>query len=274
MAFQTNTQSTRRQLFLNFKGGTGKTTLTAGYGIALAQAGHRVLFVDLDPQGHLSCCLGIREWQVDKTLHHVLVGDTPLDEVIKKISRLDAYIVPSDVSLSATELALGRMPNREWRLVNALALLEDSFDVVLFDASPAITLLNLNAILACRDLIVPILPESLSLHGLRLLLKTLGAIEADFNHKIENIGILLNRYDGADAHCLDIQKRLKDDYKERVLATVIRDSSDLARQSLPSRFGAHLEIGGDVLRDIQDLVREIGPRKASLGEATSRIKAS
>jgi len=270
MAFKSAAESFRKQMFLNFKGGTGKTTLAAAYGLQLAETGRRVLFVDLDPQGHLTKCLGVNEWQFGRTLYHVLVREARIAEVMKKLAGLEAHVVPADISLSATDLSLNGLPYREWRLVHALAPLRRQFDVVLFDASPTISLLNLNAILASRDLIVPVLPDSLSLHGLKTLLATLTSIETDFDHRIENVGILLNRFLPDDAHCVDFHKRLKKIYKGHVLRTVIRYCPDLGNQPSLDRVGARLRLEGQVLEDIRDLMKEIAPtKKRKAGERKS-----
>ncbi|HUT23552.1 MAG TPA: ParA family protein [Sumerlaeia bacterium] len=258
-------------MFLNFKGGTGKTTLSAAYGLQLVKMGRRVLFVDLDPQGHLTKCLGINEWQFDATLFHVLTQDVPVGDVLKKAPGLEAFVVPADISLSAVDLSLGPLPYREWRLVHALSSLTDEFEVVVLDASPTINLLNLNAVLASRDLIVPVLPDSLSLFGLRTLMKTLASIEADFSHRIENIGILLNRFLPDDANCEDVRKRLKQTYSGRVLETVIRHCSELSREPALNRFGARLSLCEEALADFRALIQEIAPLPGTAdGEKGSR----
>jgi chromosome partitioning protein len=262
MAFHRKEDPFLKQLFLNFKGGTGKTTLSAAYGLLQAERGRRVLFVDLDPQGHLTKCVGVNEWQFDKTLYHVLLHGTPVQDIMKKIHGLDAYVVPADFSLSAAELAISAQPHREWLLVHALSPLRKEFDLVVLDSSPTISLLNLNAILACNDLIVPMLPDSLSQHGLKSVIRTLTAIEEDFGHRIGNIGILLNRFLKNDAHCRKVRKSLQETYTSRILKTVIHDDPDFGRQPILYRFGSRLTTEGQAREDFAALAREIGPRRA------------
>jgi chromosome partitioning protein len=261
MVFQPTAGRPRKQLFLNFKGGTGKTTLSAAYGLELARAGIRVLFVDLDPQGHLTRCVGVSEWQFDKTLYHALVRDVPIPEIMKRLPGVEASIIPADVSLSTTDLSLSGLPYREWRLVHALSSVKSNFDVIVFDAAPTISLVNLNAILACQDLIVPILPEPLSIHGLRTLHKTLHSIEVDFGHQIENIVVLLNRFVPDDPGHRTTRKHLQSAYKDHLLRTVVRYNADLSRQPLLNRFGSRLALDGEALADIRALIRGIGPEE-------------
>jgi chromosome partitioning protein len=282
MAFHRSQRPCREQLFLSLKGGTGKTTLSASYGLLMAKRGYRVLFVDLDPQGHLTRCVGLQEWQFDKTLYHVLVQGIRATDVLKKVPGLNACVIPSDISLSATELALCTLAHREWRLVHALSTLKKEFDLLVLDSAPTISLLNLNAILTCRDLIIPILPDSLSLHALAVLLKTLSSAEVDFGHRIENIGILLNRFVPDDRHCLEIQSKLQRAYRDRLLKTVIHECHDFNRQSVlpdgllrsvgqdhPDFFqqpfeqltGARLTLASQTTADIEALAREIGPAR-------------
>lgn len=249
-----------RQLFLNFKGGTGKTTLSAAYGLQLAEQGRRVLFLDLDPQGHLTKCLGINEWQFDRTLYHALVRDVPITELMKKIPGLpESTIVPADISLSTTDLSLSGLPYREWRLVHALSAVKKQFDVVVMDAPPAISLLNLNAILACTDLVIPVLPDSLSVFGLKTLLRTVGSIETDFDHRIGNVRILINKFAPEDPASQESRDFIRKHHKGQLLETVIRHSAHLSRQPLLHRFGARLVLDERSAEDIESLVEEIGP---------------
>jgi chromosome partitioning protein len=172
-------QSIRKQLFLNFKGGTGKSTISASYGFRLAQMGVRTLLIDLDPQGHLTQCLGLNSQQFPKTLFSALVEKEEIDKVIVKTDLPTLDIIPSNLNLSPVELSLFSMNSREFRLRRLLSAVEKNYELIVMDASPSIGLLNLNAILASNDLIIPVLADFLSYHGLKILFETLG-VEEDF----------------------------------------------------------------------------------------------
>jgi chromosome partitioning protein len=172
-----------------------------------------------------------------------------------------SYVVPSDISVSAAELSLGGLPYREWRLVHALSPLRRQFDLVVFDAAPTVSLINLNAILASDDLIIPVLAETLSVHSLTSLMKTLASIEADFGHPLGNAAVLLNRFVPSDPRCMEMRNHLRASCEGRCLRTVVRYCADLSHQPMERRLGSRLKLEGEVLADIQSLADEIAPRK-------------
>ena len=133
----------RKQLFLNFKGGTGKTSLSTSYSYRLAELGYSVLLVDLDSQGHATKCLGYEGEDFEKTLLHVLVRKAPLSEAIQHTPLPNLDFVPSNLGMSTVDLALMPMAGREFKLRKAVEEVEGRYDVVVFDAPPSFGLLNL-----------------------------------------------------------------------------------------------------------------------------------
>jgi chromosome partitioning protein len=249
--------SVRKQLFLNFKGGTGKSSLSASYGFRLAQMGFRILLIDLDPQGHLTQCLGLNNEQYPKTLYNALVEKEDIEKVIVKTDLLTLDIIPSNLNLSPVELSLFSMNSREFRLKRLLSSMEKSYDVIVMDASPSIGLLNLNAILASNDLLIPVLADFLSYHGLKILFETLSTIEEDFSFVFENIFIFLNRYNESHRICRRSKKALETHYKKYLLDTVIRQDTKIAEatsQGTPIFLFAQSSKGAE---DIQNLIGEI-----------------
>src|SRR4030043_2196529 len=109
-------KSIRKQLFLNFKGGTGKSTISASYGFRLAQMGVRTLLIDLDPQGHLTQCLGLNNQQYPKTLFNALIEKEEIEKIVVKTDLPTLDIIPSNLNLSPVELSLFSMNSREFRL--------------------------------------------------------------------------------------------------------------------------------------------------------------
>ena len=249
--------SVRKQLFLNFKGGTGKSSLSASYGFRLAQMGFRILLIDLDPQGHLTQCLGLNNEQYPKTLYHALVEKEEIGKIIVKTDLPTLDIIPSNLNLSPVELSLFSMNSREFRLKRLLGSMEKSYDVIVMDASPSIGLLNLNAILASNDLLIPVLADFLSYHGLKILFETLSTIEEDFSFVFENIFIFLNRYNESHRICRRSKKALETHYKKYLLNTVIRQDTKIVEatsQGTPIFLFAQSSKGAE---DIQDLIGEI-----------------
>jgi chromosome partitioning protein len=250
-------KSIRKQLFLNFKGGTGKSTISAYYGFRLAQMGVRTLLIDLDPQGHLTQCLGLDNQRYPKTLFNALIEREEMENIIVKTDLPTLDIIPSNLNLSPVELSLFSMNSREFRLKRLLGSVEKNYELIVMDASPSIGLLNLNAILASNDLIIPVLADFLSYHGLKILFETLSTVEEDFSFVFENIFIFLNRYNESHRICKRSKKALKTHYEKYLLETVIRQDTKIAEatsQGAPIFLFARSSKGAE---DIQSLIDEV-----------------
>jgi chromosome partitioning protein len=257
LGFPPIVKSIRKQLFLNFKGGTGKSSVSASYGFRLAQMGVKTLMIDLDPQGHLTQCLGLDSSRYPKTLFSALVEKEDLERVIIKTDLSTLDIIPSNLNLSPTELSLFAMNSREFRLRRLLALVEKDYELIVMDASPSIGLLNLNAILASNDLLIPVLADFLSYHGLKILFETLSTIEEDFSFVFENISIFLNRYNESHRICRRSKKALETHYSQYLLQTVIRQDTKIAEatsRGTPIFLFAQSSKGAT---DVQDLIEEV-----------------
>jgi chromosome partitioning protein len=250
-------KSMRKQLFLNFKGGTGKSSVSASYGFRLAQMGVRTLMIDLDPQGHLTQCLGLNSQQYQKTLFNALIEKEELEKVIVKTDLSTLDVIPSNLNLSPVELSLFSMNSREFRLSRLLSSIEKNYELIVMDASPSIGLLNLNAILSSNDLIIPVLADFLSYHGLKILFETLSTIEEDFSFVFENIYIFLNRYNESHRICKRSKKALETHYEKYLLDTVVRQDTKIAEatsEGTPVFLFSHSSKGA---ADIQSLIDEI-----------------
>jgi chromosome partitioning protein len=250
-------KSMRKQIFLNFKGGTGKSSLSASYGFRLAQMGARTLMIDLDPQGHLTQCLGLTNQQFPKTLFNALIEKEEVEKIIVKTDLPTLDVIPSNLNLSPVELSLFSMNSREFRLRRMINSIEKNYELIVMDASPSIGLLNLNAILASNDLLIPVLADFLSYHGLKILFETLSTIEEDFSFVFENIFIFLNRYNESHRICKRSKKALETHYSKYLLETVIRQDTKIAEatsQGTPIFLFAQSSKGA---ADIQSLIDEI-----------------
>jgi chromosome partitioning protein len=251
--------STRRQIFLNFKGGTGKTSISAFYAFRLAQLGMKVLMIDLDPQGHLTQCLGIDHSSFDATLYNVLIERTDIQDVIIDTRMKNLKLIPANLDLSPVELSLTSMNARELRLRKSIAAIQEDYDVIVMDASPSIGLLNLNGILASNELFVPVLADFLSYHGLKILFETLTTIEDDFDFLLDNIYIFLNHFNASHNICLRSREALEKHYSGYLMKTIIRQDTKIAEaasmgmpihQFAPNNRGA---------ADIDSFIREVFP---------------
>ena len=247
----------RRQLFLNFKGGTGKTSLSTSYSFRLAEMGYRVLLIDLDSQGHATKCLGLEGEQFEKTLLDVLVKKVPLSQVIVSSGVPQLDLVPSNLSMSTVDLALMPLAGREYKLKNALKELEGQYDFTILDAPPSFGLLNLNALMAADDLLVPVLADFLSFHGLKLLFETVQGLEEDLDHHLDRVFIVINAFNQTYKLAKEAQSALAEHYGDYLVKGVIRQCTKFAQASsegLPI-FIADPESKG--AQDIQALIDHV-----------------
>jgi len=221
----------RVQLFLNFKGGTGKTSLSSSYAYRLAERGYRVLVLDLDSQGHATKCLGKEGGSFERTLHDVLIRKVPLDDVTVPTGMPGLSLVPANLAMSTIDLALMPLAGREFRLRNALQGYPGKYDFVVMDAPPSFGLLNLNALMAADDLVIPVLADFLSYDGLRLLFETIQGLEQDLSHQLENIFIVVNAFNQTFKIAREALDALRTHYADYLLDTVVRQCTKFAQAS-------------------------------------------
>lgn len=253
----------RKQLFLNFKGGTGKTSLSSNYAFRLAEMGYGVLLIDLDSQGHATKCLGYEGEDFPKTLLDVLVRKTPISEVVQTTPLPNLSFVPSNLSMSTVDLSLMPMAGREFKLKNALKEVEGRYDVIVFDAPPSFGLLNLNALMAADDLFVPVLADFLSFHGLKLLFETVQSLEEDLNHVLDHVFIVVNAFNQTFKLAKEALEALQKHYPEYLLPTIVRQCTRFAQASSEGVpvFVTDPESKG--AKDVQAVIDEVQRRLAT-----------
>lgn len=184
----------RRIACINQKGGVGKTTSTTNLGAALAEAGQRVLLVDLDPQSHLTLHLGVEPADCNPGIYEVLTDGVPVDQAMQKV-RENIWLVPADTALAAAEMELVSVVGREVILRDALDAVSGKFDIMLIDCPPSLGLLTINALAAVEEVIVPMQPHFLSLQGFAKLLETVQLVATRITPGLKLTGIALCMYD-------------------------------------------------------------------------------
>ncbi|MCC6335960.1 MAG: ParA family protein [Myxococcales bacterium] len=254
---------TRKQLFLNFKGGTGKTSLSTSYAWRLAEKGYGVLLVDLDSQGHATKCLGYEGEDFQATLLDVLVKKKPVSQVIQKSLLPNLDFIPSNLSMSTVDLALMPMAGREFKLRNALKEVEAHYDFIIFDAPPSFGLLNLNALMATEDLIVPVLADFLSFHGLKLLFETVQSLEEDLGHVLDHVFIVVNSFNATFKLAKEALEALKQHYPEYLMPQVIRQCTRFAQASSEGMPIFRFDRESKGAADMQSLIDEVLSRLAT-----------
>jgi chromosome partitioning protein len=247
----------RKQLFLNFKGGTGKTSLSSSYAFRLAEMGYAVLLVDLDSQGHATKCMGFEGEEQPRTLLDVLIKKTKLSDVIVKTGFPLLDLVPSNLRMSTVDLALMPMAGREFKLKTALKEVEERYDFIVLDAPPSFGLLNLNALMAADDLFVPVLADFLSFHGLKLLFETVQGLQEDLSLKLAHVFIVVNAYNQTFKIAKEALEALKEHYPEFLLKQVIRQCTKFAQASSEGKPVFIFDPESKGATDIQSMIDEV-----------------
>ncbi len=242
----------------NQKGGVGKTTSTINLGASLAEYGRRVLLVDLDPQGALSAGLGVPHYELEHTVHNLLVEPrASIDDVLisTRVKNLD--LVPSNIDLSAAEIQLVNEVGREQSLARAIYPVLDRYDYVLIDCQPSLGLLTVNG-LACSDVvIIPTECEFFSLRGLALLTDTVEKVHDRLNPKLSIGGILITRYDPRTVNSREVMARVLERFGDLVFDTVITRTVRFPETSVagePITSWAPKSVGAEAYRS---LAREV-----------------
>jgi chromosome partitioning protein len=207
--------------FANQKGGVGKTTTTVNLGAALAEAGFRVLLVDLDPQGNATTGLGLNQRNIEVSIYDVLMTDTPLDDCIEPTSVKHLFVAPATIDLAGAEIELVPMFSREMRLRRALQQVRDDYDYMLIDCPPSLGLLTVNAMASADDVIVPIQCEYYALEGLGQLVKNVQLIKTNLNPALEIRGIVMTMFDARTKLAEHVERDVREHFGSTVYRTVI-----------------------------------------------------
>jgi len=200
----------------NQKGGVAKTTSVASLGAAFAELGQRVLLVDLDAQACLTFSLGVDPDAVEDSVHHLLLGQAEIEDVIVECAD-GVDLVPSSIDLAGTEAVLLGRPAREYVLQQVLEPVRGDYDVILLDCSPSLGVLTLNALTAATGLIIPMPCEMLSHRGVGQLLDTVKDVKKFLNKKLTVLGVLPTLYDGRSTHAREVLADVGERYALPVL---------------------------------------------------------
>ncbi len=205
----------------NQKGGVGKTTTAVNLGAALAEAGYRLLVVDLDPQGNATTGLGLNPRDVSGSIYDVMLNDMPLEDCVEPTSLKNLFVAPATIDLAGAEIELVAQMSREQRLKRAIESVKDQYDLVLIDCPPSLGLLTVNGLAAADDVIVPIQCEYYALEGLGQLLRNVALVHANLNPSLEVRGIVLTMYDARTKLADQVEAEVREYFGPRVYRTVV-----------------------------------------------------
>jgi chromosome partitioning protein len=240
--------------FANQKGGVAKTTTTLNLAVAFAEAGHRVLAVDLDPQGNLTMSQGIDPDSVEKSMYDVLVHDISIREVIRK---REIDVACASIDLAGAEIAMSTKIGRERSLEKALRPVLEDYDFVCIDTPPSLGLLTINALTAAAKVIVPVQCEYLSMRGLIQLQNTLSMIREELNPKVEIEGILPTLVDSRTVHAKEAIEILEENFGDRVFATRIRKTVRFAEAPVKGTSVLKYDPDGVAAESYRELAKEV-----------------
>ena len=204
----------------NQKGGVGKTTTTVNLGNILAKKRKKVLLIDADPQGNATSGLGV-EKEVEYSTYDLLVGETPVEEVIQETIIKNLKLCPANMDLAGAEVELVSMMSREQRLKEKLDQVKDKFDYILIDCPPSLGLITLNSFTASDSVLIPVQCEYFALEGLGQLLNTVNLVKKHLNKNIKIEGALLTMYDIRTNLSNQVVKEVKKYFDNKVYKTVI-----------------------------------------------------
>ena len=212
----------------NQKGGVGKTTTSINLASCLAEAGKKVLLVDIDPQGNATSGVGIEKNGLENTIYDMIIGECEISDcrLVTEIERLD--LLPSNVNLSGAEIDLIGIENREFLLKNSLNEIRDEYDFVIIDCPPALSMLTVNAMTAADTVLVPIQCEYYALEGLSQLIHTINLVKERLNPSLEIEGVVFTMYDARTNLSLQVVENVKDNLKQNVYKTIIPRNVRLA----------------------------------------------
>ena len=205
----------------NQKGGVGKTTTAINLSASLAVSEKSTLLVDCDPQANATSGVGIDQSTTDKTLYHGLLGQAGAQSLIKDSAIATLKVIPSNVALIGFEVEMMSNPQRDNALKNLIADLENSFDYIILDCPPSLSLLTVNALTAADSLLVPLQCEFYALEGLGQLLQTVKRIKQVLNPQLKIAGILMTMFDKRTNLSYQVAEEAQKYFSDLVFKTMI-----------------------------------------------------
>ncbi len=210
---------------INQKGGVGKTTTVINLAAGMTMKGKKILVIDLDPQGNATTGLGVSNTDSELTIYSVLNGNKKISEVIQSTKFENLNLITSNVDLSGLEIETAGDSRRAFKLKDELAsILNDSgasYDYIIIDCPPSLSLLTIMALVASNELVVPLQTEFFALEGLTQLMKTIERIKSNLNPSLNIRGILLTMYDKRNKLSGEVEQEARNYFKEKVYQTII-----------------------------------------------------
>ncbi len=212
----------------NQKGGVGKTTTTINLAASLANAGKKILVVDMDPQGNATSGFGVDKNEVEHTIYERLLDLCSNDDCVISGAFPGLDLIPSNINLAAAETELVDIEDKEYKLANILKDLKEKYDFIMIDCPPSLNLLTINAMCAGESVLIPIQCEYYALEGLAQLLQTISLVSERMNEKLQIEGIVFTMYDGRTNLAFQVVQNVKEQLDVHTFETMIPRNVRLA----------------------------------------------
>jgi chromosome partitioning protein len=264
--------STRIIAIANQKGGVGKTTTAVNLGAALAELGHRVLVIDLDPQGNATTGLGVNARDLEFSVYDVLMHDSPIEDCIEPTSIRNLFLIPATIDLAGAEIELVPAFSRELKLRRALQSIAGEYRYGLIDCPPSLGLITVNGLAAASEVLVPIQCEYYALEGLGQLLRNVHLVQANLNPSLNVSTIVLTMYDARTKLAEQVAAEVREHFGDAVCDVVVPRT---VRLSEAPSFGQPITVFDPTSRGAiayRELAREVSaraPRRSGEGAGST-----
>ncbi|MDD6449452.1 ParA family protein [Lachnospiraceae bacterium YH-ros2228] len=245
----------------NQKGGVGKTTTAINLSACLAEAGKRVLVIDMDPQGNCTSGFGLRKNEIENTVYELILGQSSLKQCIYDVEdQENLQIIPSNVNLAGAEIELLDIENdREYILRNEIDYVKDDYDFIMIDCPPSLNLLTVNAMTTADSVLVPIQCEYYALEGISQLIHTIDLVKDRLNEKLRIEGVVFTMYDARTNLSSEVVNNVKENLNTRIFQTIIPRNVKLAEapsHGLPINLYDSRSAGAESYRNLAKEVLE------------------
>ena len=237
----------------NQKGGVGKTTTAINLSACLAEAGKKVLTIDLDPQGNTTSGLGVDKTEVSNTVYELMLGECSVGEAIIKTEIENLSLLSSNVNLAGAEIELLDIKEKEYILKNEIDYVQDDYDFIIIDCPPSLSMLTVNAMTTANTILVPIQCEYYALEGLSQLMHTIDLVQQRLNPNLQMEGVVFTMYDARTNLSLQVVENVKNNLDTTIYKTIIPRNVRLAEapsHGLPINLYDSRSTGAESYREL------------------------